>query len=147
VDAYLVPASYDRFGAHSHPLTIDVSRVAGPELVETVLHELTHVVDLHTHDAGGEGLGDRLTRRLVAAGMSRQRAWDAWHAVIFASAAHAPRELVDGHHTDYALPRGLYERFGVPELPRLWADLAAGRVGEPAFLEAIAARVGAGPRE
>jgi hypothetical protein len=67
--------------------------------------------------------------------------------VIFASAAHTVRELVDRRHTDNALPHGLYERFGVLELPRLWADLAAGRVGEPAFLEAIAARVGAGPRE
>jgi hypothetical protein len=146
VDAFLVTDGYDRFGAYSHPLTVDVSRVAGDELHETVLHELTHVGDLHTGALGKECLGDRLVRRLVQTGASRRRAWDAWHAVIFAASGRTVRDVLDPDHTDYAARHGLYVHFGVPDLPRLWAGFVGGGLDEPAFFEAVVGQAGAHAR-
>jgi hypothetical protein len=146
VGVFLVTDGYDPFGAYSHPLTVDVSRVAPDELCETVLHELTHVGDLHTGALGRECLGARLLGRLADQGVSRRRAWDAWHAVVFAASGQTVRELVDPGHSDYAARRGLYGRFGLPDLPGLWADLTASRLDERGFLDAVAARVrGAAP--
>ena len=59
--------------------------------------------------------------------------------MIFAASGQTVRELVDPGHTEYAARHGLYARFGVPELPRLWADLTAARIDERAFLDAVAA--------
>jgi hypothetical protein len=144
VDVFLITDGYDRFGAYSHPLTVDVARIAPDELCETILHELTHVGDVHTGAAGRECLGTRLTRRMREAGGSRRQAWDAWHAVIFAASGQSVRELVDPGHTEYAARHGLYAHFGLPDLPRLWADLTAARIDEPAFLDAVAAPAGSG---
>lgn len=141
IDAFLVTDCYDRPGAYSHPLTVDVAHNTGLELCETVLHEATHVGDVHTNILGGESLQHRLIAHLEGRGLSFRKAWDVWHAVIFASSARQVRAHIAPGHTDYALPRDLYARFGVPELPRLWEGFAAGAMDEPAFFAAVGEQV------
>ncbi len=142
LDVHLVPDCYMRQGAYSHPLTVGMDHNRGLELCETLLHEATHVADVHTSAMGRESLGDRLMARLEASGVSREAAWNAWHAVIFAASARQVRSCIDPSYTDYATPRDLYSWFGVPHLPGLWEDFVSGSVDESAFLDAVAAEVG-----
>jgi hypothetical protein len=137
IDAFLVTDCYDWHGGYSHPVTVDVPHHGGIALCEAILHEATHVADVHTSVAGREYLGDRLMERLQASGVERQDAWNAWHAVIFAASGRQVRESVAPDYTDYAEPRGLYSYFKVPYIAPLWDEFASGAIDEDAFTAAV----------
>ena len=120
---------------------MDASKTAGLELCETMLHEATHVADVHTGAEGGGCVGDRLIVRLVEGGVARAEAWNAWHAVIFAASARQVRESLSPAHPDYAAARGLYAYFRVPDMPALWDRYASGVLDEDAFAAAVARRL------
>lgn len=141
IDVYLVPDCYAWEGAYSHPLTVDVTANTGTTLCETLLHEATHVADVHTAERGRSSLGSRLMAFLADAGIPRFNAWNAWHGVIFASSADAVRTFIDLAHIDYAAPWKLYDRLSVPDLPSLWRQYAVGTIDESAFLERVATQV------
>ncbi len=138
VDAFLVPDSYESRGAYSHPLTVDVSHNNGIELCETLLHEATHVADVNTAMIDKEHLADRLISRLEADALGHKEAWNAWHAVIFASSAWQVRTHIESDYRDYALRRDLYSWFKLPHLPALWEAFASGSMDEEALIEAVA---------
>lgn len=134
VDAYLVTDCYDRFEAYSRPLTVDVAQSTGIELCETLLHEATHVADVHTNALEHKGLEDRLILFLLdGEDVPFGSILNARHALIFVSSADQVRTFIDPNHVDYALPRGLYDWFNLPNLPAQWAEFAAGRASEEAF--------------
>lgn len=120
IDVYLVTDCYDFGGAYSHPLTVDVVRNTGLRLCETVLHEATHVADVHTAETGSTTLGDRLISMLVARGLDRRTAFNLWHAVIFAASGARIREALDSYYVDYAVDYNLYQWFKAPNAPKHW---------------------------
>lgn len=141
VDAYFVTDCYAPEGAYSHPLTIDVRANTGTTLCETVLHEATHVADVYSREVGRETLGRKLGFALMSAGTSPTDAWNAWHAVIFASSAYQIRTRIDRTHVDYADGHHLYDRLGVPKLPGLWEQYASGAIEEGGLIDGIAAQI------
>lgn len=136
---HLVVYCYDRFEAYTPPVTIDVSRSAGLELCETILHEATHVADGHTNAVGHLGLEDRfllfmLDREIPSFGAIL----DARHAVIFVASGHQVRTVIDEGHVDYAMSRGLYDRLRTPRLPDLWPRFASGELDERDLFNVLA---------
>ena len=140
IDAYLVTDCYDWRGAYSHPLTIDVTANVGLTLCETFLHEATHVADVYTMQRGHRSLSSRLSDGLGEMGISRPAVWNVWHAIIFAASAQQVRTFIEPAHADYATEHGLYEDFGVPDLPGLWTAFTEGSLDEVAFLGEVAQR-------
>lgn len=144
IDAFLVTDCYAREGAYSHPLTVGVSQHTGIMLCETLLHEATHVGDVHANIPGKERFGGRLQAYLTKSGLCGRDTWNVWHAVIFAASAEQVRACIAPEHTDYAIAHDLYAYFKVPHLPALWAEFASGVIDEQTFLERLAGQVGGG---
>ncbi len=106
IDAFLVTDCYAWQGGYSHPLTIDVARITGLELCETLIHEAIHVGDSYTRRTGGPGrAGERFVGALRERGVPLQTARDTWHAVIFASSAAQVKHFIAPDYRDYALTR------------------------------------------
>jgi hypothetical protein len=141
IDVYLVPDCYAWQGGYSHPVTIDVSSNTGTVLCETLLHEITHVADVHTSDARESDLGRRLTARLRDDGVGVGDAWQAWHGVIFTSSAYEVRAHIDPGHKDFAASYDLYSRCKVPTLAEIWAAHARGEIDEQGLFDRISAQV------
>ncbi|HZO74128.1 MAG TPA: hypothetical protein VFB60_18135 [Ktedonobacteraceae bacterium] len=139
INAFLVTDCYDPRGAYSHPLTVDISHNVGSTLCETLLHEATHVADVHTSQLGQRSLKNNVMEHLrgTELRLSTTKAWNVWHATIFASSAYQVRTHIDPDHIDYALPRNLYAHFGVPGLPTLWERFATQEIDEQEFLAGI----------
>lgn len=138
IDAFLVPVSYELRGGYSHPLTISASANQGLALCETLLHEATHVADVHGIQSEHPCLGRALMDRLRAKGLSFQNAFNIWHAVIFAASADGIRYDIDPEYGDYALQdRDLYAILGAPRAPDLWRRYAANEMTRDDFLAAL----------
>jgi len=139
IDAFLVTDCYDPRGAYSHPLTVDITHNVGSTLCETLLHEATHVADVHTLQKGQRSLSNKVMEHLSGAGLhlSAANVWNVWHAIIFAASAYQVRTNIDHDHTDYALPHNLYAQFGVPDLSILWERFATQAIDEQEFLTEI----------
>jgi hypothetical protein len=137
IDAFLVTDGYDPRGAYSHPLTVDITHNRGSTLCETVLHEATHVADVHTLCLEQRSFRNKVIDHLSSKGLQSFEVWNVWHAIIFASSASQVRTTIDPNHTDYALLHGLYVQFGIPNLPIWWKQLATQAIDEQAFLEGI----------
>lgn len=120
IDVYLVPECYERGGAYSHPLTVGVVENTNLTLCETLLHEATHVADVHAHTVGADSLAKRVSAYLAGAALDDRTRFNLWHAVIFASSASRIRHDLDSTHTDYAHSHGLYHWFGAPHIPQTW---------------------------
>jgi hypothetical protein len=80
---------------------VSISMARGSQLVEAVLHESIHALDIATR--GQPHVLNELRGQLVEAGISRlDRRWrDAWHTIMFLEAASAVRSLVSPGHEDY----------------------------------------------
>jgi hypothetical protein len=141
IDAFLVTECYAWQGAYSHPLTINVAQKTGLVLCETLLHEITHVGDIHTLMIGKESFRDRLITYLTKRSITRQKAWDCWHGIIFASSAQQIRTFVHPQYIDYAQTRALYTWLEMPNLPVLWENFAEGRITEQEFIDAIGRQI------
>lgn len=139
IDAFLVTDCYDPRGAYSHPLTVDITHNVGSTLCETLLHEATHIADVHTLQQGQRSLSNKVIEHLSGIGLHLSAAdvWNVWHAIIFASSAYQVRTNIDPDHTDYALPHNLYTQFEVPDLPALWQRFATQAIDEQEFLAGI----------
>jgi hypothetical protein len=136
-DLHLVADCGERGGAYSHPLTIDVTQNTGTWFFETILHELTHVADLHGHETGHRCLGDRLQAFLGEQGVPHWQRFNAWHAVIFAASAACTRHHVSLDHEDYAKSRNLYAFFEVPNVAQAWREYADHGRDEVRFRQAL----------
>lgn len=138
LDAYLVTDCYDRFEAYTPPLTIDVARSQGLELCETLLHEATHVAERFSRSRDVTSLSDRLLLYLIESeSISFGSILDAQHALVFVSSGRQVRGHIDPNHIDYAASRDLYQRLGVPSLPRGWDQYVNGDRNEMALFEGI----------
>jgi hypothetical protein len=129
-------------GAVSFVATEGVSEAL---LIETVLHELIHAMEVSTTD--GEDVLARLRAALRERGVPvRSRHYrDAVHTLYFLHAADVVRAHVDPEHVDYGESQGYYEQ--VPEITAierpLWKRYREGELDAGALVDAIAEAVAA----
>ncbi|WP_197041564.1 hypothetical protein [Chondromyces apiculatus] len=123
--------------------TLSVIAVEGrPELLvlETVLHEAIHALEVHS---GGRGSAlDQLRARLGAGGVTDADplSREAIHGLIFIQAGETVRRLVDPSHRHYGEVAGVYakaQRSASVELP-IWKDYLDGKLTRDAAIERIA---------
>jgi hypothetical protein len=134
IDVHLVVDCYSPTGAYSHPMTVDVTHYKGIDLCECILHEATHVADVYTSQSGRRSLKDKVLQSLAERGIDGRTAWNVWHAIIFASSAEQTREFISQKHVDYAVRRGLYAFFNVPDLPQLWSEFSLKMISDAEFI-------------
>lgn len=82
-------------------------------LAETLLHEMTHALDVQAgRDA--KTVPNRIRAGLSRAGLERNdpRLRNAWHTIYFINSGETIRRAVDRAHTHYGDETGLYERIG-----------------------------------
>jgi hypothetical protein len=86
---------------------IDVSRNAGLNLIETILHESVHGVErLNANNQSAYAL---LRRELSSRGLQRDTE-AAWHALIFWNSASIIKQKIDPAYVDYGETFGVYDR-------------------------------------
>ena len=111
------------------------------QLVETILHEATHALDV----AGESDVLDQLRERLERAGIDRtDRLWrDVPHALIFVEAGEVVRRVVDPEHVHYGEAAGAYARIGEAGavVRRVWTAHLDGEIELESALERIVAEV------
>jgi hypothetical protein len=98
-----------RLGGSQSICFVAAAAAEGTQLLETVLHEATHGLDIA--DAGGS-VFEILRGRLEAGGVTRKNPmWrDVPHTVMFVQAAETIRRIVDPAHRDYGDVEGYYGR-------------------------------------
>jgi hypothetical protein len=112
----------------------------GSQLLETVLHEATHSLDVATRGASAlEALRERLARSGLSQHDRAHR--DLPHTLMFVQSAATIRRTIDAQHEDYGDVAGAYAK--LPEAAALvraaWGDYLAGRSTRDAALDRIAA--------
>jgi hypothetical protein len=120
---------------------VGLEETEGSQLYETVLHEVTHALDIAAGDASVLG---ELRKRLEAAGLSRRdRAMrDLPHTLMFVQAAESVRRVVATGHQDYGVVSAYYSRVPTAELVRgFWSDHLAGKLTLEEALDGIVAGV------
>lgn len=108
---------------------VGVELLEGSDLVETVLHEVLHAVDVQS--AQRPTVLQQLRAALTNAGVPARNSADCLHAVIFAQAAATVKRVADAAHEPVgAKPNGPYSRMSPParETVNIWTDHAEGRI-------------------
>ena len=98
------------------------------DLVEEVVHETIHALDLET--PGSESLLVELRRELAAAKIEAQAVHDWVHTLFFLEAASCVRDLIDPEHVDYGDRTTLYARSrpAIDVERPLWKAWTAGEI-------------------
>lgn len=108
-----------------------------PDLVEAVVHETVHALDLSTPGPGS--LLVELRQALGDAGVPPRAVHDWAHTLFFLEAGACVRAVVDPEHVDYGDRTTLYAR-SRPQVDverPLWAAYVAGEMERPALIAAI----------
>ena len=117
----------------------------GSQLLETVLHEVTHALDV----ASDEWVLNDLRGALAAAGIGRRDAAfrDLPHTLMFVQAAESIRRIVAPEHRDYGDVSGYYGRAPESELVRgFWRDHLEGKLSRAEAIAGIVAGHEPAPR-
>lgn len=126
---------------------VSVASAAGSQLLEIVLHETTHTLDLASGDASVLG---ELRKRLGAAGLGpRDRALrDLPHTLMFVQSAESIRRVIDPAHVDYGETEKVYQRSGplAEALRGLWRDRLDGKLTLSAAFDEIVAGLESKPK-
>ncbi|HVS65855.1 MAG TPA: hypothetical protein VMT85_20405 [Thermoanaerobaculia bacterium] len=140
IPVYLVPSSVwpgavtyrDRDGTGYCIVAVDRRENQGSALLEIILHEATHALDVAAEQSAGRNVLSRLRGRLGAAGLGP--ADDAFrdlpHTIMFVQAGETIRRLVDPDHVHYGDgPSTYYDRVPRARLVRdLWIAHLDGEV-------------------
>jgi hypothetical protein len=123
---------------------VGLNGVQGTQLLETILHESTHALDVAAE--GQAGVLDDLRARLERVGYTRRNRElrDVPHTLMFVQAGETVRRLIDPEHKHYGEVAGYYpkvERIAAIEL-RIWRDHLDGKLTREQALEQIVSEVG-----
>jgi len=119
---------------------VGANAATGSALLEVILHEVTHSLDL----AAGErsALGE-LRTKLAKAGLDPRdrRLFDLPHGLMFVQSAASIRHVVAPDHRDYGESEDVYLRLGpsAEALRGLWTDHLEGKLGREEALDGIVA--------
>jgi len=123
---------------------VSVQSSKGTQLLETVLHESTHALDIATPNAtppSSGGVLDELRARLEQAGFTAKdrESRDVPHTLMFVQAGETIRRLVDGAHEHYGVVAKYYDKVRTIadiELP-VWKEFLDGKSTRAEALERI----------
>lgn len=117
---------------------IAVQGLAGSQLFEVVLHEVTHSLDLAAGEASAFG---ELGAQLEAAGLDARdrRLNDLPHTLMFVQSAESIRRVIDPAHRDYGEVEKVYGRMGsdAEAVRGLWRDHLDQKLARAEALAAI----------
>ncbi len=113
---------------------VSVQNAKGTQLLETLLHESTHALDIATPAAtpvSSGGVLDELRARLEQAGFTGKdrESRDVPHTLMFVQAGETIRRLVDPQHEHYGVVAHYYDKVRTVadiELP-VWKDFLDGK--------------------
>lgn len=117
---------------------VGANAAEGSALLEVILHETTHSLDLA---AGDESILGALRERLAEAGIEPRdrRLFDIPHALMFVQSAESIRRVIAPEHRDYGELEGVYERLGpAADVVRgIWCDRLDGKLTRDEALDAM----------
>lgn len=133
------PGAFTHIGADGRGVCfVSLADSEGTQLFETILHEVTHALDIA---APGASVFEELRRRLQESGIAPGDPLlrDVPHTLMFVQAAESIRRTVAPEHQDYGDFSRYYERSGpVTERVRgLWRDHLEGNLTRLEALEGI----------
>jgi len=105
----LVPVSYERTGAYSHPTVVSVGRFRGLRLIEAILHEVTHVAAELNRDEP-RAAHALISRYCRLKGRPPRDAFALFHLLLFHASGALVREVLSADYVPYAKAEGIYER-------------------------------------
>ena len=117
----------------------------GTLMLETILHEATHGLDILTR--GEPTALNRLRLQLAEAGIPQldPRFRDAWHTIMFINTGETVRRVVDPEHVHYGDAEKYYEK--VPDVTRIerpiWIDHLDGKLTLDQTIEKLTAELSA----
>lgn len=142
------PGAFTHLGADGKGVCfVSLADSQGTQLFETVLHEVTHALDVATP---GASVLEDLRRRLEESGIAPAdpALRDVPHTLMFVRAAESIRRTVAPEHQDYGDVSRYYERSGplAQHVRALWRDHLEGRITRAAALEEIVKGAAPAPR-
>jgi hypothetical protein len=122
---------------------VGVRAHAGTQLLEVVLHESLHALDLLAENRDSAFQKMRSRMRTLGYAESDPEYRDLVHTLFFISAGDAVRAIVDPRHEDYGQVTGYYERIAnlVATERTLWRHRMAGRLDVEQAISLILASV------
>lgn len=137
------PGAFTHRGADGQSVCfVSLESAEGTQLFETVLHEVTHALDIATP---GASVLEDLRKLLEESGIAPRDAVfrDVPHTLMFVQAAESIRSTVAPEHQDYGDVSRFYERSGpVAERVRgFWSDHLEGKITRAEALDGIVASV------
>jgi hypothetical protein len=145
----LVPVSYERTGAYSHPTVVSVGSFRGLRLVEAILHEVTHVAaDLNRDEP--RTAHSLISRYCRLKGRPTRDAFALFHLLLFHASGALVREVLSPDYVPYAAAEGIYERTGAllrariteKTMADIWSSVVAGRWELPTAMMQLVASLG-----
>jgi hypothetical protein len=142
------PGAFTHIGADGRGVCfVGLADSEGTQLFETVLHEVTHALDIA---APGASVFEELRRRLQESGVALDDPLlrDVPHTLMFVQAAESIRRTIAPEHQDYGDVSGDYERSGplAERVRGFWRDHLAGKLTRPEALEGIVTSATPAPR-
>ena len=116
----LVPEIHEPTGAYSHPTVVSVGRFRGLRLVETVLHELGHV--MARHDPGPGSAYGAIRAACQRRRRSDRDAFQLFHLLLFHASGVLVREELSPGYVTFASEVGMYQRIASALQARLAPD-------------------------
>jgi hypothetical protein len=124
---------------------VAIDELQGTLMLETILHEATHGLDILTR--GEPTALNRLRVQLAEAGVTQldPRFRDAWHTIMFINTGEAVRRVVDPAHVHYGDAEKYYDK--VPDVTRIerpvWIDHLDGKLTLDETIAKLTAELGA----
>lgn len=106
---YLVPDCHEPTGGYSHPTVISVSKFKSLDLIEVILHELTHVM-AHHNRTDSKSAFRLIEKRCTDYRLPIRVALELFHLLIFHASGALIREVYGTDYVPYARRRKIYAR-------------------------------------
>ncbi|TAJ24092.1 MAG: hypothetical protein EPO68_02030 [Planctomycetota bacterium] len=146
IPVYLVtsvptPGAITHRGTNGGVCFVTAHEGGGSELVETVVHESTHALDI----AWDGDVFDQLREKLAARGLARTDKLyrDIPHTLMFVQSAQSVRRVLAPEHVDYGVQAKYYDKVRAvadAEL-RIWPQVLDGKLALDAALDALCAEL------
>lgn len=131
-DVFLVSRMQEPTGAYSHPTVINVRKFDGLPLIETIVHEITHVLAF-SNRGNAHSVFTQLEKIGAERGIAEQTVRQIAHLLMFYASGSLVNEVVSSSYVSYADANGIYQRVaarGGPairdRLAEVWNSVRAG---------------------
>lgn len=141
VTAAPTPGAITHRGENGGVCFVTAHEGGGSQLVETVVHESTHALDIASDGDVFDELRARLKARGLAATDKLHR--DIPHTLMFVQSAQSVRRVLAPEHVDYGVQAQYYDKVrAVADVElRIWPQVLDGKLAPDAALDALCAEL------